>query len=236
MLLGRLRRPGVPPRGLRLVFRLAQSPRLLLLELFASFTFRVAALAGLLFGSSCTCLVSSGTAASWMLTGFSSWGTEWMFSFGRSSSSVSYWLPASLMGGWCGSLGACLPFFPLPFPLESLSLHGSWSGFCRGSPLRVVSSCGFLRVACLRSGGGGFWLAESSRPIRSTGRFTWCLFDSVLFPSCATRGRFDVPGVLVSGSGLSASACSLACGRFRGIALGPGAGFPFVSLPGGGVV
>ena len=136
MLLGRLRRPGVPPRGLRLVFRLARSPRLLLLELFASFTFRVAALAGLLFGSSCTCLVSSGTAASRMLTGFSSWGTEWMFAFGRSSSSVSYWLPASLMGGWCGSLGACLPFFPLPFPLESLSLHGSWSGFCRGSPLR----------------------------------------------------------------------------------------------------
>ena len=27
-------------------------------------------------------------------------------------------------------------------------------------------------------------------------------------PSCATRGRFDVPGVLVSGSGLSAGACS----------------------------
>ena len=35
--------------------------------------------------------------------------------------------------------------------------------------------------------------------------------------------------MLVSGSGLSASACSHACGRFRGIALGPGAGFPFVS-------
>ena len=34
MLLGRLRRPGVPPRGLRLVYRLARSPRLLLLELF----------------------------------------------------------------------------------------------------------------------------------------------------------------------------------------------------------
>ena len=41
--LGRLRRPGVPPRGLRLVYRLVQSPRLLLLELFASFKFRVAA-------------------------------------------------------------------------------------------------------------------------------------------------------------------------------------------------
>ena len=70
-------------------------------------------------------------------------------------------------------------------------------------------------------------MVESSRPIRSSGRFPWCLFASILFPSCATRGRFDVPGVLVSGSGLSASACSHACGRFRGIALGPGAGFPF---------
>ena len=41
MLLGRLRRPGVPPRGLRLVFRFVRSPRLLLLELFASFKFRL---------------------------------------------------------------------------------------------------------------------------------------------------------------------------------------------------
>ena len=48
------------PVGLRLVYRLARSPRLLLLELFPSFKFRVAALAGLLFSSSCTCLVSSG--------------------------------------------------------------------------------------------------------------------------------------------------------------------------------
>ena len=41
MLLGRLRRLGVPPHGLRIVYRLARSPRLLLLELFASFKFRV---------------------------------------------------------------------------------------------------------------------------------------------------------------------------------------------------
>ena len=39
----------------------------------------------------------------------------------------------------------------------------------RGSA-EVLPSCGFLRVACLRSGGGGFWMAESSRPIRSSGR------------------------------------------------------------------
>ena len=41
MLLGRLRRPGIPPRGLHLVFRFVRSPRLLLLELFASFKFRL---------------------------------------------------------------------------------------------------------------------------------------------------------------------------------------------------
>ena len=79
-------------------------------------------------------------------------------------------------------------------------------------------------------------MAESGRPIRSSGRLPGACSTLILFPSCATRGRFDVPGVLVSGSGLSASACSHACGRFRGIALSPGAGFPFVSLPGGRVV
>ena len=57
-------------------------------------------------------------------------------------------------------------------------------------------------------------MAESSRP--------YVLRDIYLVPvrvspfsSCATWGRFDIPGVLVSGSGLSASACSHACGRFR---------------------
>ena len=94
----------------------------------------------------------------------------------------------------------------------------------------------FLRVACLRSGGGGFGWLSLAGPCVLRDVFPWCLFASILFPSCATRGRFDVPGVLVSGSGLSASACSHACGRFRGIALGPGAGFPFVSLPGERVV
>ena len=68
------------------------------------------------------------------------------------------------------------------------------------------------------------------------GTFAWCLFKSLLFPSYATRCRYDFPGVLASGSGLAASACSYACGRYLGIALGPGAGFPFVSLPGGRVV
>ena len=33
-----------------------------------------------------------------------------------------------------------------------------------------------------------------------------CLFESVLFPSYATRCRYDILGVLASGSGLAASA------------------------------
>ena len=196
----------------------------------------MAALACLLFGSSCACLVSSGTAASRMLTVVLALG-------GLSGCSPLGVLPprfppCCLLPLWVVSAAAwelASHFFPLPFPLGSLSLHGSWSGFCRGSPLQVVSSSSFLRVACLRSGGGGIgWLSLAGRTFFGT--FTWCLFESLLFPSCATRGRFGVPGVLVSGSGLSASACSHAYGRFHGIALGPGAGFPFVSLPGGRVV
>ena len=233
MLLGRLRRPGVPPRGLRLVYRLARSPRLLLLELFASFKFRVAALAGLLFSSSCTCLVSSGTAASRMFEGGLALG-------GLSDCSPLGVLPprfhlaACFPFGWLvRQLGGLPPIFSLTFSCGVVSLHGSWSGFCRGSPLRVVSSCSFLEDNLPPLWRWRVWMAESSRPIRSSGRFPGtCL----ILPSCATRGRFVVPGVLVSGSGLSASACSHACGRFRGIALGPGAGFPFVSLPGGRVV
>ena len=74
---------------------------------------------------------------------------------------LGFHLAACFPYGWLvRQLGGLSPVFPFPVPLESLSLLGSWSGFCRGSPLRVVSSCSFLGVACLRSGGGGFgWLS-----------------------------------------------------------------------------
>ena len=62
------------------------------------------------------------------------------------------------------------------------------------------------------------------------GTVDWCLFETLLFPSYATRCRYDVPGVLALGSGLAASAWGYACGRCLRIALGPGPGFPFVSL------
>ena len=168
-------------------FRFPWSPRLLLLELFASFRFRCGCFR---FCSSCACLVSSGTAASRMLTVALALRAEWKFSFGRSSSSVSGLLPASLMDGWCGSLGACLPFFPLPFPLESLSLHGSWSGGCRGSSHRVVSSCSFLRLACLRSGGGRLGWQSLAGP--------YVLRDVCLVPVRVSSSPLTLRGVVLT--------------------------------------
>ena len=149
------------PVGLRLVSRLARSPRLLLLELFASFKFRVPALAGLLFSSSCTCLVSSGTAASRM------------FECGLALSGLS----------GCSPLGVLPPRFPLgcllPLWVASAAAWGLASHFSLTFSFGVVvapwflvgilqrfSPPGgfllqfFLRVSCLRSGGGGFgWLS-----------------------------------------------------------------------------
>ena len=159
------------PVGLRLVYRLARSPRLLLLELFPSFKFRVAALAGLLFSSSCTCLVSSGTAASRM------------FECGLALSGLS----------GCSPLGVLPPRFPLGCLLTlwvasaaawGLASHFSlafsfgvvvapWflvGVFCRGSPLRVVSSCGFLEGVLPPLWRWRVWMVESSGPIRSSGR------------------------------------------------------------------
>ena len=149
------------PVGLRLVYRLARSPRLLLLELFPSFKFRVAALAGLLFSSSCTCLVSSGTAASQM------------FECGLALSGLS----------GCSPLGVLPPRFPLGclFTLwvASAAAWGLASHFSLAFSFGVVVALWFLvgvsaevlpsgwfplavflRVSCLRSGGGGFgWLS-----------------------------------------------------------------------------
>ena len=84
---------------------------------------------------------------------------------------LGFHLVACLPYGWLvRQLGGLPPIFPLPFPLESLSLHGSWSGFCRGSPLRVVSSCSFLEGVLPPLWRWRVWMVESSRPIRSSGR------------------------------------------------------------------
>ena len=100
MLLGRLRRSGVPPVACTWFSGLSG----LLGSCFWSFLPRS--------GSGCGCF--SWPPVRFILRlpgllgycgfadvdgGFGSWGAEWMFAFGHSSSSVSTLLPASLMGG-----------------------------------------------------------------------------------------------------------------------------------------
>ena len=159
------------PVGLRLVYRFARSPRVLLLELFASFKFRVAALAGLLFSSSCTCLVSSGTAASRM------------FESGLALSGLS----------GCSPLGVLPPRFPLSCLLtlwvasvaawglasHFFPYHFLW-GHCRSMVLgrgsAEVLPSGWFPLAVFLEGvlpplwRWRVWMIESSRPIRSSGR------------------------------------------------------------------
>ena len=97
--------------------RFTWSPGLLLLELLPP------------SGSGCGCFscpscsfhpapawFSSESAASWVLTVASAPDSERTLAFGRSLCSVSGSTPSSLVASWCSSLGACLPFFPFPFP------------------------------------------------------------------------------------------------------------------------
>ena len=168
--LGRLRRPGVPPRGLRLVYRLVRSPRLLLLELFASFKFRVAA-----YLASC----SVHPAPAWSPRGLRLRGCGRCLALGElSGCSPLGVLPSRFPVGcllplWVVSAAAwelASRFFPYLFLWSRCRSMVLGRGSAEVLPSGGVSSCGFLRVACLRSGGGGFWMAESSRPIRSSGR------------------------------------------------------------------
>ena len=235
MLLGRLLRPVVLPDSSAWV-PVYLAPRLLLLELLPPSSsgcggFRC---------PSCSfypapAWFSSETSASWVLTVASAPDSERTFAFGRSLCSVSGSTSSSLMASWCGGLGACLPFFPFPFPFGVVVTPGlmDWElegFFPSGCFLFQLWGCPVSALA-VAGKGGSVWRAHPF-----FGTFSWCLFQSLLFPSYATRCRYDVPGVLASGSGLAASACSYACGRCLRIALGPGAGFPFVSLPCGRVV
>ena len=129
----------------------------------------MAASAALLFFSSCACLVSSGTAASRVLTVALAPETEWTFAFGRSFCSVSGLAPSSLMASWCGSLDACLPFVPGLF---------LWSR-CRskviGRGAGEVLPIGLFPLSVFEVGLPPLWRwqaweAESGGPIRSSGR------------------------------------------------------------------
>ena len=161
--------------------------------------------------------------------------SERTFAFGRSLGSVSSSTPSSLVASWCGGLGACLPFFPFPFPFGVVVTPGlmDWElegFFPSGCFLFQLWGCPVSALA-VAGKGGSVWRAHPF-----FGTVAWCLFQSLLFPSYATRCRYDVPGVLASGSGLAASACGYACGRCLRITLSLGAGFPFISLPCGKVV
>ena len=161
--------------------------------------------------------------------------SERTFAFGRALCSVSSSTPSSLVASRCGGLGACLPFFPFPFPFGGVVTPGLMDRELEGffpSGCFLFHLWGCPASALAVAGKGGSVL----RAHPFFGTVAWCLFKSLLFPSYATRCRYDVPGVLASGSGLAASACGCACGRCLRIALGPGAGFPFVSLPCGRVV
>ena len=80
------------------------------------------------------------------------------------------------------------------------------------------------------------WMAESSRPIRSSGRLPGACLTLSSSPLALHGVVSTSPGCLSRAPAFRQVPCSHACGRFRGIALGPGAGFPFVSFPGGRVV
>ena len=124
------------------------------------------------------------------------------------------------------------PFFLFLWSLSHSGVDGQEAG--RGLPigLFLFQLWGCPASALAVTGIGG----RALRAHPFFGAVDWCLFQTLLFPSYATQCRYDVPGVLASGSSLAASACGYACRRCLRIALGPGPGFPFVSLPCGRVV
>ena len=171
-------------------FRFTWSPRLLLLELFASVRFRLWLLPlPLLFFSSCACLVSSETAASRMLTVALAPETERTFAFGRSFCSVSGSAPSSLVASWCGSLGACLPFVPCLF---LWSRHSRVNGLGAGEVLPI----GLFPLSAFGVALPPLWRwqtreAESCGPIRSSGRLPGAC-------SSLSSSPLTLPGVVLT--------------------------------------
>ena len=96
------------------------------------------------------------TSPSWVLTVSSAPDSEqrtpWVVLPARYPSSASS--PSTLVASWSGGSGACLPFFPFPFPLEYSSLRGQWLGSWNGTSHRVVPLSA-LGLPCLCSSGGG---------------------------------------------------------------------------------
>ena len=81
--------------------------------------------------------------------------------------------PCCLLPLWVVSAAAwelASHFFPYLFLWSRCRSMVLGRGFCRGSPLRVVSSCSFLEGGLPPLWRWRDWLAESSRPVRSSGR------------------------------------------------------------------
>ena len=138
---------------------------------------------------------SSETSASWVLTVASAPDSERTFAFGRSLCLVSGSTPSSLVSSWCGGLGACLPFFPFPFPFGVVIPPGLMDRELEGffpSGCFLFQLWGCPASALAVAGEGGSVLR--AHPL--FGMVAWCLFKSLLFPSYTTRCRYDVPGVM----------------------------------------
>ena len=171
--------------------RFTWSPRLLLLELFASLRFRLWLLPlPLLFFSSCACLVSSETAASRMLTVALVPDAERTLAFGRSFCSVSGSAPSSLVASWCGSLGACLPFVPFLFLWSRC--HSRVNGRGAGEVLPI----GLFPLSAFGVALPPLWRwrtreAESCGPIRSSGRLPGAC-------SSLSSSPLTLPGVIMT--------------------------------------
>ena len=79
--------------------------------------------------------------------------SERTLAFGRSLCSVSGSTPSSLVGSWCGSLGACLPFVPFLFLWGRC--HSRVNGQGAGEVLPIgLFPLSALGLPCLRSDGG----------------------------------------------------------------------------------
>ena len=86
---------------------------------------------------------------------------------------LGFHLAACLPYGWLvRQLGGLPPIFSLAFSFGVVVAPWFLVGvFCRGSPLRVVSSCSFLEGVLPPLWRWRVWMVESSGPIRSSGRF-----------------------------------------------------------------
>ena len=110
-------------------------------------------------------------------------------------------LPQWLVGTAARELASHFSFFLFIWSFSHSGDDGKGAG--RGLPIGLflfqLLGCPASALALVGNGG---------RVLRAHpffGTVDWCLFETLLFPSYATRCRYDVPGVLASGSGLAAS-------------------------------